>query len=113
MRFYTASSDIHRTDREGGHKDETVISVKEGIPHNCVDLPPLLSAETTGVSIPMENTETFFAAVKKSPQRLCSDTEITEILDFRNKSILAGVLNAKHLIWISKFATPQILRVIC
>jgi hypothetical protein len=33
-----------------------------------------------------------FVAVYKSLQRLCSDTDITELLDFRNKSILAGDL---------------------
>jgi hypothetical protein len=38
----------------------------------------------------------LLAAVYKSPQRLWSDTDITELLGFRNKSMLAGDMNAKH-----------------
>jgi hypothetical protein len=38
----------------------------------------------------------FLAAVYKSPEILWSGTDITELLGFRNKSILAGDLNAKH-----------------
>jgi hypothetical protein len=57
----------------------------------------------TGVCIPIGNTEKFFAAIYKSPQRSWSDTDITERLYFRNKSILADDLNAKYPLWNSKF----------
>jgi hypothetical protein len=52
----------------------------------------------------------FRAAVYKSPQRLCSDTDITELLGFRNKFILAGDLNAKHPLWNSTVSTPSGLK---
>jgi hypothetical protein len=41
------------------------------------------------------------AALCKSPQRLRSDADITELLGFRNKAVLSGDLNAKHLVWDS------------
>jgi hypothetical protein len=53
--------------------------------------------EATWVYIPIGNTEMFLAAVYKSASRLWSDTDITELLRFRNKSVLAGDLNAKAL----------------
>jgi hypothetical protein len=59
----------------------------------------LLSVEATGVCIPIGNTEMLLAAVYKSLQRLWTDTDITELLGFRNKSMLAGDLNAKHPVW--------------
>jgi hypothetical protein len=37
------------------------------------------------------------------------DTNITELLDFRSKSILAGDLNAKHPALNSKFSNPSYL----
>jgi hypothetical protein len=55
---------------EEGHKGGTAIALKKGIPHTCLDLPPLLSVKATGVCIPIGNTQMFHAAVHKSPQRL-------------------------------------------
>jgi hypothetical protein len=43
MRFYTSNYGFHRTGREDGHKGGTAVAVTKGIPHVCVDLPPLLS----------------------------------------------------------------------
>jgi hypothetical protein len=112
MRFYIQNYDIYWTYREDGHKGGTVIAVKKGIPHTCIDLPALLSVEATGVCITIRNTEMLLAAVYKSPQRLWSDTDITELLGFRNKSILAGDLNAKHPVWISKVSYPSGLKLL-
>jgi hypothetical protein len=39
--------------------------------------------------------------VYKSQGRAWSDADITELLSFRRKSILAGDLNAKHPFWNS------------
>jgi hypothetical protein len=58
----------------------------------------------------------FLSVVNKSPERLRSGTEITELLGFRNKSILAGDLNAKHPVWNSKCFKPlrlEALGIIC
>jgi hypothetical protein len=100
-------TDIYRTDREDGHKGGTDVAVMKGIPHTCIDLPPVLSGETIGVCIPIGNTEMFLAALYKSPQRLWSDTDTTGLLGFRNKSILAGDLNARHTVWSRKFSNPS------
>jgi hypothetical protein len=86
---------IYQTDREDRHKGPTAIAVNKGITHTCIDLPPFLSVEATGVCIPIGNTYVFLAVVSKSTQRLWTDTHITELLGFRNKYILAGDLNAK------------------
>jgi hypothetical protein len=79
-----------------GTKARTSVVVKEGISHTCVDLHSVLSVDETGVCIPIGNTEMFLAAVYKCQQRFRSDTDITELLGFGNKSVLAGDLNVEH-----------------
>jgi hypothetical protein len=81
---------IYRYDRYGGHKGATAVAVKKGIPHTYVDLLPLLSVEKTAVCIPIGNTEMLLASVYKSPLRAWRDADITELLNFRAKSILVG-----------------------
>jgi hypothetical protein len=67
MRFYIPNYHIYRNDRLGGNKGGTTIAVKKGIPHSSyVDLPPLLSLEATGVSIPIGHTEMLLASLYKS-----------------------------------------------
>jgi hypothetical protein len=112
MRFYMANYDFYRTEREDGNKGATASSINNGIPHTCVDLPPLLSIETTGVSMPIGNIAIFLVVVYKSPQRLWSDTDITELLGFRNKSILADELNARDPVSNSKLSNPSGLRLL-
>jgi hypothetical protein len=75
-------------------------------------LPPFLSVEATGVCIPIGNTEILCTAVYKSPQRLGSDTYITELLGFRNKSMLAGDQNVKHPVWNSQVSNPSDLNLL-
>jgi hypothetical protein len=70
-RFSIPNYYFYRTDRHPGRKGGTAVAVRKGIPHNHV-------------------------AVYKSPGRAWSDADITELLRFRRKSILAGDLNAKH-----------------
>jgi hypothetical protein len=112
MMFYIPNCDFYRTDHEDGHQGRTAIAVKENIPHTCADLPPLLSVEATGACICIGNTEIFLAALCKSPQRLWSDTDITELLGFINKFILACDLNAKHPVWNSKVSNPSCLKLL-
>jgi hypothetical protein len=61
----------------------------------------LVYVEATGVFIPIGNQEILLAAVYKSPGRNWNDADITELLSFRHKCILAGDLNAKHPSWNS------------
>jgi hypothetical protein len=102
MRFYIPNYHIYRHDRLDRNKGGSAIAVKRGIPHTYVDLPPLLLLEATGVSIPIGHTEMLLAFVYKSPLRAWRDADITELLNLRTKSILAGDLNAKHPVWNSK-----------
>jgi hypothetical protein len=53
-----------------GRKGRTTVAVKKGIPHSHVVLPPLVSVEATGVSIPIGNSEILLAAVYKFPGRV-------------------------------------------
>jgi hypothetical protein len=90
----------------------TAVAVRKGIPHNFVDLPPLVSVEATGVYIPIGNNEVLLAAIYKNPGRAWGDADIIEILSFRRKSILAGDLNAKHRFWnneVSESSSEKLL----
>jgi hypothetical protein len=44
------------------------------------------------------------AAVYKSPGHTWNDADITKLLSFSNKLILAGDLNAKHSFWNSNIS---------
>jgi hypothetical protein len=61
---------------------------------------------------PFGKTEIYIATVYKSPQKLWIDTDIAELLGFRNKSILAGDLNAKHPVWNSTLSNPSGLKLL-
>jgi hypothetical protein len=81
--------------------------VRKGISHNYADLPPFVSTEVTRVCISTGNCEVLFAAVCKSPGHAWNDSDITELLSFRYKSLLAGDLNAKHPFWNSIVSNPS------
>jgi hypothetical protein len=49
----------------------------------------------------------LLAAVYKSPGSAWSNADITELLSFRRKSILAGDLNGKHPFWNSVVSNPS------
>jgi exonuclease III len=66
-RFFIPNYHFYRTDRFPGRKGGTAVAVRKGIPHNHVDLPPLVSVEATGVCIPILNSELLLAGVYKSP----------------------------------------------
>jgi hypothetical protein len=67
--------------------------------------------EATRVCITTGNSEMVLAALCKSPQRLWSDTDTTEILRFTNRSTLAGDLQAKHPVWNSNISNPSVFQV--
>jgi hypothetical protein len=72
-----------------------------------MDLPPLVSIEATGICIPIANCEVLLAVVYKSQNHTWCDTDISELLGFRNKLILADDLNAKHPFWNSAVSNPS------
>jgi exonuclease III len=106
-RFYTPNYNFYRIDRHPGMKGGTAVAVRKGIPHNHVNLPPLISIEATGVCISIGNNKILLAALYKSPGRAWSDADITELLSFRKKCILAGDVNAKHPFWNSRVSNPS------
>jgi hypothetical protein len=53
----------------------------------------------------------LLAAVLKSPKDT-GDINITGLLGFRNKSVLAGDLNAKHPVWNSAVSNPSGLKLL-
>jgi hypothetical protein len=61
----------------------------------------------TGVCIPTGNDELLLAAVYKSPGHVWINADITKLLSFRHKSILAGDLIAKHQFWNSAVSKPS------
>jgi hypothetical protein len=50
--------------------------VRKGIPHNHVDLPPLVSTVATGIYISIGSIEMLLAAIYKSPGYVWNDTDI-------------------------------------
>jgi hypothetical protein len=68
-----ANFHFYRNNSYPGRKGGSTIAVKKGIPHNHVDLQPIVSVETTGICIPICNSEILLAAVYKFPGRAWSD----------------------------------------
>jgi hypothetical protein len=95
-RFFIPNYHFYQTACFLGRRGGSAVTVRKGIPYNHVDLPPLVSIETTGVSTPIGSSETLLAAVLKSPGQALNDADITELLSFRHKSLLAGGMNAKY-----------------
>jgi hypothetical protein len=110
MKFYIPNYDIYWCDHEVRHKGRIAIAVKKGIPHTCFELLQLLSVEATMVCIQIGNTAMLLEAVYKYWQRLCSDTDITELLGFTNRSIQAFDLNEKHPVWNRNVPKPSGLK---
>jgi hypothetical protein len=107
-RFYFPKYYLYRIDhRHPKRKGGTANAVRKGISHRQLDLPPLVSIEVTGICIPIGNCKVLLAAVYKSPNHTWCNTDITELLRFRNKSVLAGDLNAKHPFWNSTVSNPS------
>jgi hypothetical protein len=63
--------------------------------------------EATGHCILIGNSEVLLAAVCKSQCHTWNDTDITALISFRHKTLLAGDLNAKHTFWSSTFFNPS------
>jgi hypothetical protein len=98
---------FYRTDRQSGRKGGTAVAVRRDVPHSYVGLRPLVSVKATGVCIPIGNSEVLLASLYKSPGRAWTNADITELLSFRRKSILAGDINAKHPFWNSAVSNPS------
>jgi hypothetical protein len=90
-RYSVRNYHVYRTDRHPSLKGGSAVVV-EGVSHTLIDLPPVHTNCKKQV---------LLAAVYKIPSRAWSDADVIELLNFRNKSILAGYLNAKNTVWNS------------
>jgi hypothetical protein len=106
-RFFITNYHVYRMDRYPGRKGGTTIAIMKGIPHDHVEQPALVSVEATGDCIPVGNNVVLLAAVYKSPGRPWNSTGILKLLGFKEKTILAGDLNAKHPFWNSSVSNPS------
>jgi hypothetical protein len=88
-------------------KRQNCLCSKRGNPYNHIDLPPLVKLLVTWVCIQTGNIKVLLAAVCKSPGHAWNDTDITEFLSFRHKSVLAEDLNAKYPFWNSVVSCPS------
>jgi hypothetical protein len=88
-------------------KAELPSQLEETPPHSHVNLPPIGSVEATGVCKPTGNSEMMIPALHKAPGHNWSNADITELLSFINKCILAADPNAKHPFYfrIAQFQT--------
>jgi hypothetical protein len=66
-RFFISNYHIYRTDRQAGRKGGTALVVRRDVPHNYVDLQPLVPVEATGVYIPIGNSEVLLFSVLCNP----------------------------------------------
>jgi hypothetical protein len=82
-------------------------AVRKGIPHNHVDLPPLVSIEVTWICIQIGNSEVLLAAVYMSSGHPWDDADNIELLSFRNKSLLAVDQKVKHPFSNSVVSNPS------
>jgi hypothetical protein len=56
-------ADLRHTS-QSGRRGGTAVMVRKGIPHNHVDLLPLVSVETAGVCIPIGNSEVLLSCLE-------------------------------------------------
>jgi hypothetical protein len=110
MRFYITDYDIYRTDRGGGHKGGTAMQLRRAPAHMRRITPSPISG-SNGFAYRFETLKCSlqpFINLRKD----WSDTDIIELFGFRNKSILAGDLDAKHPVWNSRVSTPSDLKLL-
>jgi hypothetical protein len=95
-RFLIQNYHVYLTDHFLGFKGRNAVPVRKDIPLNHVDLPPLDSIEATGLFVPIGNSEVLLETIYKPPGKPWSDAYVINLLNLRNKYLLAGDLNAKN-----------------
>jgi hypothetical protein len=97
-RFFIPNFHIYQTNCFPSLREELLLQSKKCIPHNHVDLPPLVLAEATGVWRSTGSSKILLTAIYKFLGYAWSDTDITALLNLRRKSLVAGDLNAKNTV---------------
>jgi hypothetical protein len=65
-RFFIPNCQFYRTDRFSRRKGGTAAAVRKSIPRNYIDLPPLVSIESTEAYMPIDNCEVLLEAVTRA-----------------------------------------------
>jgi hypothetical protein len=65
-RLFILKYHFYRTDRHPARKGRTAFAVWKGVPRSHVGIPPIVSVESTGVWIPISNSEIMLLSVYKS-----------------------------------------------
>jgi hypothetical protein len=105
-RVFIQDYHVYRTNSFPNLKGGTAVTVRKGVAHAHVDLPPLVSAEATGICVPIGNSEVLLATVYKPPNKPWCD-DVINLLIFINKSLVAGVLSVKDPAWNSHTSNPS------
>jgi hypothetical protein len=104
--FYIPNYDFYRTDSENGQKGGTVIAVKKRNPHICVTYPLSYQYKQQGSAYRLETLKCSLQLFINH----CENgevTDITDLLGFKNKSILTGDVNTERPVWNSKVSNPS------
>jgi hypothetical protein len=89
---------FYRTDRVPGRKGATAVAVREGIPHNHIDIPSPVSVEATGVWYLLVITKYSMQLLEISRPGLEWYWRLWSP-GFSRKFIFAGDLNDKYPLW--------------
>jgi hypothetical protein len=90
---------VIRFQRGGEFLGGTAVAVRNGMLRNHVDLSPFDLITAIWICISTGNSEVLLAAVYKPPGKTWSDADVINLLNLRNKSLLASNLNSKNPVW--------------
>ncbi|GLV34057.1 hypothetical protein CBL_05077 [Carabus blaptoides fortunei] len=102
-RLKMANYASYRNDRQRGPGGGTAILVKRSINHYRNPTPTLINLEATTINLELPNNkQVILTAVYNPPDRRIVESDLDQILDKTNPTIVAGDLNAKHQSWNSR-----------
>lgn len=107
-RLKMANYATYRNDRQKGPGGRTAILVKRNIPHYRIPTPTLTNLEATIINLQLPNNkQIILVAVYNPPDRRILESDLDEIFDRINPTIVAGDLNAKHQLWNSRIGNQN------
>lgn len=97
-----------------GQKADLLLQLKrEWLHTDCVNVPPVISVEVTGVCVRTGKSEILLAAIYRSQCRRRRNTIVIQLLGFRNVCVQAWDLHAKYLVWNIHFRFFRLFHVFC
>ena len=107
--FKLSGYSVYREDRNhpiasGG----VAIFIKNNISHHHIFLPALLTIESVGIRIKLQNGQLISVlSVYKSPNRRFHDQDLENLFNLNSPTIVLGDLNCKHCIWGCRTTNPN------